>query len=66
VAPSAAAFTPCSAGGKKHIDFHLSMPETTSVRQSHDVCDAIERDRVRLMPNASILIHVEPRGGRTS
>ncbi len=55
-----------SAGGKKHIDFHLTMPEAISVRQSHDVCDAIERDLVRLIPNASVLIHVEPRGGRTS
>ncbi|HUI70623.1 MAG TPA: cation diffusion facilitator family transporter [Spirochaetia bacterium] len=50
-----------SAGGKKHIDFHLSVPESISVRQSHDICDDIERDLTRLMPNASVLIHVEPR-----
>ena len=54
-----------SAGGKKHIDFHLCMPEATSVRESHDVCDAIERDIERLMPNVSVLIHVEPRGEKT-
>jgi len=50
-----------SAGGKKHIDFHLSVSESISVRQSHDICDAIERDLKRLIPNASVLIHVEPR-----
>ena len=56
-----------SAGkGRKHIDFHLSVPEAISVKESHDVCDAIERDLERLMPNASVLIHVEPRGERTS
>lgn len=52
-----------SAGGRKHIDFHLSMPESISVKESHDVCDAIEKDLERLMPSASVLIHVEPRGG---
>jgi cation diffusion facilitator family transporter len=50
-----------SAGGKNYIDFHLTVSESISVRQSHDVCDAIERDLRRLMPNASVLIHVEPR-----
>ena len=52
-----------SAGGRKHIDFHLSVPEAISVKESHDVCDAIERDLERLFPDASVLIHVEPRGG---
>jgi len=50
-----------SAGGKKHIDFHLSVPEVISVKESHSLCDAIERDLRRLIPKASILIHVEPR-----
>ncbi len=53
-----------SAGGKRHIDFHLSVKETTSVKESHDLCDAIERDLKKLLPNASVLIHVEPRPAR--
>ncbi len=50
-----------SAGGRRHIDFHLAVPETTSVKDAHDLCDAIERDLKRLLPKASVLIHVEPR-----
>ncbi len=50
-----------SAGGKKHIDFHLSVPETITVRESHDLCNDIEGDLKRMLPNASVLIHVEPR-----
>ncbi len=49
-----------SAGGKKHIDFHLSVPEAITVRESHDLCDDIERELKKMLPNASVLIHVEP------
>jgi divalent metal cation (Fe/Co/Zn/Cd) transporter len=51
------------AGGKKHIDFHLSVPESMSVKESHDLCDAIEKDLETQLSNASILIHIEPAGG---
>jgi cation diffusion facilitator family transporter len=53
------------AGGKKHIDFHLSVPESMSVKESHDLCDLIEKDLRKRLSNASILIHIEP-GGRTN
>ena len=51
------------AGGKKHIDFHLSVPASMSVRDSHDLCDLIERDLERTLSNTSVLIHIEPAGG---
>jgi cation diffusion facilitator family transporter len=57
------------AGGKKHIDFHLSVPESMSVKESHQLCDIIERDLEKRLSNTSVLIHIEPaqaRGGSRS
>ncbi len=48
------------AGGKKHIDFHLSVPEGMSVKDSHELCDIIERDLEKQLSNTSVLIHIEP------
>ncbi len=48
------------AGGKKHIDFHLSVPAGMSVRESHELCDAIEDDLEKSLSNTSVLIHIEP------
>lgn len=48
------------AGGKKHIDFHLSLPPDMSVRDSHDLCDQIEDEIEARLKNTSVLIHVEP------
>jgi cation diffusion facilitator family transporter len=50
------------AGGKKHIDFHLSVPDGMSVKKSHDLCDLIEKDIEKRLSNASVLIHIEPAG----
>lgn len=49
------------AGGKKHIDFHLTVPPGMSVRESHDLCDAIEQDLETRLSNTSVLIHIEPK-----
>ncbi len=49
------------AGGKKHIDFHLTVPAGMSVQESHDLCDLIERDLEARLSNTSVLIHIEPR-----
>jgi cation diffusion facilitator family transporter len=48
------------AGGKKHIDFHLSVPASMSVQESHELCDVIERDLENELTNTSVLIHIEP------
>jgi cation diffusion facilitator family transporter len=50
------------AGGKKHIDFHLSVPEGMSVKESHHLCDLIEEDLDKKLSNTSVLIHIEPAG----
>ena len=48
------------AGGKKHIDFHLSVPPGMSVKDSHALCDEIEHDLEKALSNTSVLIHIEP------
>ncbi|HUX41887.1 MAG TPA: cation diffusion facilitator family transporter [Rectinemataceae bacterium] len=48
------------AGGKKHIDFHLSLPPEMSVLDSHNLCDSIEDEIEARLTNTSVLIHVEP------
>jgi cation diffusion facilitator family transporter len=50
------------AGGKKHIDFHLSVPEAMTVKEAHDLCDSIERALEANLSNTSVVIHVEPEG----
>jgi cation diffusion facilitator family transporter len=49
------------AGRMKHIDFHLTVPARMSVRESHAMCDSIERYLERRLSNTSVLIHIEPR-----
>ncbi len=51
------------AGRKKHIDFHLSVPASMSVQESHDLCDVIERELEQALTNTSVLIHIEPAEG---
>jgi cation diffusion facilitator family transporter len=52
------------AGGKKHIDFHLSVPAKMSVKESHRLCDIIERELETKLSNTSVIIHIEPDGER--
>ncbi|HUW39966.1 MAG TPA: cation diffusion facilitator family transporter [Rectinemataceae bacterium] len=48
------------AGGKRYIDFHLTVPESMSVLDSHELCDEIERGLEKRLRNTSVLIHTEP------
>jgi divalent metal cation (Fe/Co/Zn/Cd) transporter len=48
------------AGGKRYIDFHMTVPESMSVRDSHELCDEIERGLEKRLRNTSVLIHTEP------
>jgi cation diffusion facilitator family transporter len=45
---------------RRFIDFHLLLPGTTTVKDSHDLCCRIEDDILGLFPKAQITIHVEP------
>jgi cation diffusion facilitator family transporter len=48
-------------GGKTtYLDFHLTVPHGLSVTESHELCDEIERDILKRLPNVNVLIHPEP------
>lgn len=48
------------AGSERHVDLHLVLPRVTPLAEAHQLCDEIEEHISRLLPNAHVLIHVEP------
>lgn len=48
------------AGKIKHIDFHLTMPQSMTVKEAHDICDEIEKNIEKGLRNTKVLIHIEP------
>jgi cation diffusion facilitator family transporter len=48
------------AGRTTFIEFHLVMPGTMTVAESHGICDRVEAALKEDVPHAVITIHVEP------
>ena len=48
------------AGATRFVEFHLTMPGETSVRDSHALCDRLEASIASHLAKASVTIHVEP------
>ena len=48
------------AGRVTFIEFHLVVPGSMSVSESHGICDRIERALRSGIPDAIVTIHVEP------
>jgi cation diffusion facilitator family transporter len=48
------------AGPRRFIEFHLLVPGTMTVDESHALCDRIEHSLSAQLTEASITIHVEP------
>lgn len=48
------------SGRQHHVDLHMVMPKGTSVEKAHEMCDHLEEDIGRKLPNSSVTIHVEP------
>lgn len=48
------------AGARRFLEFHLLVPGTMSVAESHELCDRIESALTAHLARASITIHVEP------
>ena len=48
------------SGPEIFIEFHLVVPGTVSVSQSHDLADHLESDLRMEFPRANITIHIEP------
>jgi len=49
-------------GANRELDFHLEVPGEMTVKESHEICDKIEREMKEALPNLQITIHVEPEG----
>ncbi|MCJ7646123.1 cation-efflux pump [bacterium] len=47
-------------GNEEQVYLHLAMAKKISVAEAHRVCDHLERDIKRELPNFKVLIHVEP------
>lgn len=54
------------AGSRRFIDFHLLLPEETTVKASHLLCDRIEAGIASILEKTSVTIHVEPKESHTS
>jgi len=52
------------AGTQRFIDLHLVMRRDVSLEDAHNMCDHLEQDIKGRLPNASVVIHVEPCGPR--
>jgi cation diffusion facilitator family transporter len=48
------------AGARRFLEFHLLVPGSMSVEESHAVCDRMEGALTAHLPKATITIHVEP------
>jgi len=49
------------AGSRRHIDLHVTVAESLSVGEAHDVAEHITADIRDCIPNADVLVHIEPR-----
>jgi len=48
------------AGSQRFIDLHLMLPKNASVEEAHHMCDHLEQDIQKRLPNSNVTIHVEP------
>jgi len=48
------------AGARRFLEFHLLVPGTMSVHDSHALCDGIETALTSALAKAHVTIHVEP------
>jgi cation diffusion facilitator family transporter len=54
------------SGPEIFIEFHMVMDGRTSVEQSHDLTDHLEKDLKVEFPRAQVIIHIEPAGEKES
>jgi len=47
-------------GTERQVDLHLTVPKSISVKESHDLCEQLEREIRQKLPNCVIVVHIEP------
>jgi cation diffusion facilitator family transporter len=48
------------SGSQRFVDLHLVMHRTINVEEAHNMCDHLEEDLKKKLPNMNITIHIEP------
>ena len=48
------------AGSRRHIDLHVVVDDDLTVGEAHDVAEHISQDIRDSVPNADVLVHIEP------
>jgi len=48
------------AGTKRFASFHVLVPGAWTVQQGHDLCEEVETNICRTLPNMSVITHLEP------
>ena len=48
------------AGSQRYVDLHLVMSKEISLEQAHQICDQIETEIAKILPESSVVIHAEP------
>lgn len=48
------------SGNKKHIDFHITVSPTLTVKESHDIIGSLKKDMNDALKNTRVTIHVDP------
>lgn len=49
------------AGSHRFVDFHLLLPGESTITDSHDLCNEIEKSIMTELNNCHVTIHVEPK-----
>ncbi|MGQ9728100.1 MAG: cation diffusion facilitator family transporter, partial [Candidatus Fervidibacter sp.] len=48
------------SGKHRYVDLHLVVRDDMTVEEAHRLCDEIENDIQKALPNTDVIIHVEP------
>ncbi|MDP3675585.1 MAG: cation diffusion facilitator family transporter [Novosphingobium sp.] len=51
-----------TSGHRDFVQFHVDLPGTMSVAESHAIIDRVEHELCRHFPNLELLIHIDPAG----
>ena len=50
-------------GSRRHVDFHITVDGDLVVEDGHAVASHLAADLHEILPNADVLVHVDPEGG---
>jgi ferrous-iron efflux pump FieF len=51
-----------TSGNRDFVQFHVDLPGSMTVAESHAIIDRVERELCRHFPGVELLIHIDPAG----